>query len=36
MQVTRLTREGKETLNKAVQGYALLDELASAGKNKRR
>jgi PadR family transcriptional regulator, regulatory protein PadR len=32
----RLTREGKETLNKAVQRYALLDELASAGKNKRR
>ena len=32
----RLSREGKDTLNKAAQRYALLDELASAGKNKRR
>lgn len=32
----RLTREGKETLGKAVQRYALLDRLVSAEKSKRR
>jgi len=31
----KLTREGKETLGKAVQRYALLDQLGSAEKSKR-
>jgi len=32
----RMTRDGKETLVKAVQRYALLEQLIRAGKTKRR